>query len=211
MKKIQLQTPPSTKDIKKLSIGDTVFLSGKIFTARDQTHKKMLELKKKGKKIPFNPEEMVLYHCGPVVKKEKNKWSIISAGPTTSIRMESLESEFLSKFKIKMIIGKGGMGEKTLKALKNTGAVYTHFTGGAGALAARAIKRVENVYWLGELGTPEAAWILEIENFGPLIVTMDTKGNSFYADLEKELSKKIKKINKKISHKATKKKYKKRK
>jgi fumarate hydratase subunit beta len=180
MKEIHLRTPLSEEDIKKLSVGDTIFLSGKIFTARDQAHKKMLEEKKKGKKIPFITKEMALLHCGPVVKKEKNEWIIVSAGPTTSARMESFESEFISSFGIKMIIGKGGMGIKTLKALKKAGAVYTHFTGGAGALAAKAIKKVENVYFLEELGIPEAIWILDVENFGPLIVTMDAKGNSFY-------------------------------
>jgi fumarate hydratase subunit beta len=178
MKKIQLKTPLSKKDIKNLSVGDIIFLSGKLFTARDETHKKMLELK--NKKIPFNPEEMVLFHCGPVVRKEKNEWIIVSAGPTTSARMENIEGDFLSSFGIKMIIGKGGMGKKTLKALKKVGAVYTHFTGGAGALGAKAIKKVENVFFLKELGIPEAAWILDVENFGPLIVTMDAKGNSFY-------------------------------
>ena len=180
MKKIQLQTPLSKKEIKKLSVGDTVFLTGKLFTARDETHKKMIELKKKGKKTPFNPEDMALYHAGPVVRKEKNKWLIVSAGPTTSARMEIFESEFLSLFGVKMIIGKGGMGKETLKALRKTGAVYTHFTGGAGALAAKAIKKVENVYFLDELGIPEAAWILKVEKFGPLVVTMDANGNSFY-------------------------------
>jgi len=185
MKILHLQTPLSTKDIKKLSVGDTVYLTGKLFTARDETHKKMLELKKKGKKVPFNPKEMALFHCGPIVKKEKNRWIIVSAGPTTSSRMEDFENEFLSQFGVKMIIGKGGMGGKTLKALKKTGAVYTHFTGGAGALAAKSIKEVENVYFLEELGIPEAAWILKVENFGPLIVTMDAKGNSFYEKKKK--------------------------
>jgi fumarate hydratase subunit beta len=189
MKKINLHTPLSEKEIKKLSVGDTLFLSGKIFTARDEAHKKLLELKKKGIKIPFSPKEMALFHCGPVARKEKNEWVIVSAGPTTSARMESFESEFLSSFGVKMIIGKGGMGTKTLKELKKSGAVYTHFTGGAGALAAKAIKKVENVYFLKELGIPEAIWIFEVENFGPLIVTMDAKGNSFYE---------------KISHKDTK-------
>lgn len=180
MKETHLTTPLSIKEIKKLSVGDTVYLTGKLFTARDETHKKMLELEKKGKKIPFKTENMALYHAGPVARKEKNKWLIVSAGPTTSARMESFENEFLSLFKVKMIIGKGGMGKETLKALKKTGAVYTHFTGGAGALAAKAIKNVENVYFLKELGIPEAAWILNVVNFGPLIVTMDAKGNSFY-------------------------------
>jgi len=204
MKKIKLQTPLSARDVKNLSVGDTVFLSGKLFTARDETHKKMLELKRKGKKTPFNPNEMALFHCGPVVRKEKNEWVIISAGPTTSIRMENFESEFLSTFGVRMIIGKGGMGEQTLKALKKTGAVYTHLTGGTGALGAKAVKKVENVYFLEELGIPEAAWILTVENFGPLIVTMDAKGNSFYAHLEKERRKNLEKINKEISHKDTK-------
>jgi len=203
MKKIQLQTPLSVEDIKNLSVGDIVFLSGKLFTARDETHKKMLELKRKGKKIPFNPGEMVLFHCGPVARKEKNKWVVISAGPTTSIRMEDLEGEFLSSFRVKMIIGKGGMGKKTLKALKKTGAVYTHFTGGAGALAAKAVKKVDNVYFLEELGIPEAVWILTVANFGPLIVTMDAKGNSFYTHIEKERRRNLEKINKEISHKDT--------
>ncbi|MBN1694689.1 fumarate hydratase C-terminal domain-containing protein [candidate division WOR-3 bacterium] len=189
MREIHLQTPLSAKDIKKLSIGDTVFLSGKLFTARDQAHKKMIELKKKAKKIPFSPKEMVLYHAGPVARKEKNKWAIVSAGPTTSARMESFEKEFLSLFGVKMIIGKGGMGRETLKALKKAGAVYVHFTGGAGALAAKSIKKVENVYFLEELGIPEAVWILRIEKFGPLIVTMDAKGNSFYEKKEKVATK----------------------
>lgn len=180
MKKIQLTTPLSVKDIRNLSVGDIVYLSGKLFTARDQAHKKLLESKRKNKKIPFNPGEMALFHCGPVVKKEKNKWIIVSAGPTTSIRMEDFEEDFLSYFKVRMIIGKGGMGKQTLKALKKTEAVYTHFTGGAGALAAKAIKNVENVHFLKELGIPEAVWILNVANFGPLIVTMDSKGNSFY-------------------------------
>jgi fumarate hydratase subunit beta len=180
MKEIYLQTPLTKNSIKVLSVGDVVYLTGKIFTARDETHKKMLKLKKLEKKTPFNPREMALYHCGPVVRKEKNNWIIVSAGPTTSIRMENFESDFLSSFGVKMIIGKGGMGRKTQKALRKTGAVYTHFTGGAGALAAKSIKEVENVYFLEELGIPEAAWILKVENFGPLIVTMDAKGNSFY-------------------------------
>jgi fumarate hydratase subunit beta len=189
MKKIHLTTPLSKKDIKNLSLGDTVFLSGKLFTARDETHKKMLELKRKRKKIPFNPKELVLYHAGPVAKKEKNKWVIVSAGPTTSARMESFESQFLSLFGVKMIIGKGGMGKETLKALKKTGAVYAHFTGGAGALAAKSIKKVAHVYFIEELGIPEAVWILEVEKFGPLIITMDAKGNSLYEKKEKVATK----------------------
>ncbi|MEO0293206.1 MAG: FumA C-terminus/TtdB family hydratase beta subunit [candidate division WOR-3 bacterium] len=198
MKKFYLKTPLLEKDVKILSIGDIIFLTGKVFTARDETHKRLIELKKNEKELPFNLHEMALFHSGPIVRKEKGKWVVLSGGPTTSIRMENLESDFLSLFNVKMIIGKGGMGEKTLKALERVGAVYTHFPGGAGVLAAKCIKKVENVYFLEELGIPEALWILEVENFGPLLVTMDARGNSFYNDLMRKWMKNLEKIKRRI-------------
>jgi tartrate/fumarate subfamily iron-sulfur-dependent hydro-lyase beta chain len=142
---------------------------------------------------------MAVFHCGPVVKKEGDKWQVVSAGPTTSMRMEIFEDDFIKKFGTRMIIGKGGMGEKTLTALQESGAVYVHYTGGAGALAAKAIKGVENVYWLKELGIPEAAWIFEVKDFGPLSVTMDSHGESLYTSLDKKVKEKLKIIHKKIN------------
>jgi tartrate/fumarate subfamily iron-sulfur-dependent hydro-lyase beta chain len=194
----KLKTPLDKNEILKLKLQDTVYITGKLFTARDECHLKMLEIHKEGEEIPFNPGEMVLYHCGPVVKKENKKWKIISAGPTTSIRMELIEDEFLKSFKISMIIGKGGMGDKTLKALKDVGAVYAHYTGGVGALAAKAIDKILNVFYLDELGMPEAAWILDVNEFGPLTITMDAHGNSLYSNLDKRVRKNLEKVHAKI-------------
>ncbi|MCK4527189.1 fumarate hydratase C-terminal domain-containing protein [candidate division WOR-3 bacterium] len=198
MATIKLNTPFDKKDIQNLKVGDTVYISGKMFTARDECHLKMLELHKEGKDIPFKPEDMALFHCGPVVQKKNDEWRIVSAGPTTSIRMEIFEDEFLKTFKCRMIIGKGGMADRTLKALEEVGAVYVHYTGGAGALAAMAIKKVEDVYWLDELGIPEAAWILDVCEFGPLTVTIDAHGNSLYNELGKEIQKNLEKIHREI-------------
>lgn len=189
-----LATPFSEEEIRSLSVGDTVYVTGKIFTARDEAHQKMLEIASKKGEIPFEPNEMALFHCGPVVKKAGDKWQVVSAGPTTSMRMEIFEDDFLKKFGIKMVIGKGGMGENTLRALQENGAVYVHYTGGAGALAAKAIKGVENVYWLKRLGMPEAAWIFDVGDFGPLSVTMDAHGNSLYDSLERDVHKNLEKI-----------------
>lgn len=172
------QLPISKEQIKQLHMGDILYITGEIFTARDEAHLKMLEVDKKS--LSFSPENMALFHCGPLVKMEKTGWKAISAGPTTSSRMELFEDKFLEKYHTKIIIGKGGMGEKTLKALQTFPCVYTAYTGGAGALAADRIKKVKNVYWFEEFGMPEAVWIFEVEEFGPLVVAMDSHGKSIY-------------------------------
>lgn len=173
---------PADKDqIRKLKIRDIIYVTGKIFTARDEAHHMMLEKEK----IPFDPSEMALYHCGPLMKKENNNWQVVSAGPTTSSRMEIFEDKFLEKFGINIIIGKGGMGERTKKALQKYTSVYTAYTGGAGALAADKVEEVEGVYWLEELGMPEAAWIFKVKEFGPLVVAIDSHGKSIYDKLKK--------------------------
>jgi len=173
-----LNLPINKKDIIKLNIGDIIYLTGEFFTARDEAHHIMLNSNKKS--IPFNPSKMALFHCGPLMKKIKNKWYVVSAGPTTSSRMEIFEDKFLDKFQTKVIIGKGGMGNKTKQSLMKNKAVYTAYTGGAGALAAEKITKVISVFWFEKLGMPEAVWIFKVENFGPLVVAMDSKGNSIY-------------------------------
>ncbi|MEB3774779.1 MAG: FumA C-terminus/TtdB family hydratase beta subunit [Desulfurococcales archaeon] len=183
----RLRTPLSVGDVERLRVGDIVYLSGLIFTARDEAHKKILEEIESGRELPFNPEGLALYHCGPVARRLDGGWEIIAAGPTTSMRMESVEAEFIEKTGVRMIIGKGGMGERTADAMRRHKAVYTVFTGGAGALAAEAIKRVIDVYWLEELGIPEAVWLLEVEDFGPLIVTIDTTGRNYYEERRREV------------------------
>jgi len=179
----QLKLPVSEKDIEKLLAGDIIFITGKIFTARDQTHKLML--KKNKKDIAFDPSEMALFYCGPLMKKENNKWIVLSAGPTTSSRMEIFEKKFIEKFNVKIIIGKGQMGKKTEKILNKNNGVYVVFTGGAGALAADKVKEVLDVYWLKELGMTEASWVFEVKEFGPLVVAIDSHRGSIFGKIKK--------------------------
>ncbi len=192
MKRV-LTTPISENDARALKAGDVIYVSGTMFTARDEAHKMMLE---HGSPLPV--EGLALFHCGPVARKAGAGWEILAAGPTTSARMELFEADFLRTFKTRVIVGKGGMGEKTLAALGEVGAVYTHFTGGAGALAAKAVKRVSAVHWLEELGMPEAIWVMEVEKFGPLVVAMDSHGKSLYKDLSITVGKNMEAIRARI-------------
>ncbi|MGQ4891146.1 MAG: FumA C-terminus/TtdB family hydratase beta subunit [Candidatus Njordarchaeia archaeon] len=194
MAEYHFKTPLKEEDVRKLNIGDIVYISGTMVTARDSAHERALELAKEGKldEIPVKLEGLALYHCGPVVKKIDDKWKVIAGGPTTSARMESLEGDFIRTFKVRAIIGKGGMGKNTAQAAKEVGAFYGAFTGGAAALAAQSIKEVKGVHWL-DLGTPEALWVLEVEEFGPLVVAIDAKGNNLYEDVYKEVEENRKK------------------
>jgi len=180
-KVFRLKTPLSEEDIRGLKAGDTVYVTGTLITARDQAHKRALEFLREGRKVPVNLEGLAVFHCGPIVKGEDGKWRVVAAGPTTSARMEPLEWDFITALGVRLIIGKGGMGPKTMEAMKTFGAVYAAFTGGAAVLAAKMVRDVKGVEWL-DLGMPEALWILEVEDFGPLTVAMDSHGNNLYAD-----------------------------
>ncbi|MET1129117.1 MAG: FumA C-terminus/TtdB family hydratase beta subunit [Thermoproteota archaeon] len=178
-----LRTPLSRSDVEKLRVGDVVFLSGIVVSARDAAHRKVLEMLSKGEKLPISLEGLALYHVGPVVRRKGDEWEVLAAGPTTSYRMESVEAEFIARTGVRMIIGKGGMGPRTAEACKKYGAVYAVFTGGAAVLAASAIKKAVDVYWLDELGMAEAMWVFEVENFGPLVVTIDAQGRNYYEEV----------------------------
>lgn len=193
----KLKTPISDTDIRKLKVNDVVYISGIIFTARDQAHRRALELQKEGKKPPINMEGLAVFHCGPIVKKEGDKWIVVAAGPTTSTRMDLFEDEFIKNFKVRIVIGKGGMGKKTTDAMKQYGAVYGAFTGGAAVLAATAVKNVKSVEWF-DLGMPEALWIFEVEDFGPLTVAIDAHGNNLFENVAKKVEENKQKIYEKI-------------
>ena len=173
-----LKTPLDRNKIKSLNVGDIIYLTGTVFTARDSAHQMLLKLDKNN--LSFNPSKMALYHCGPLMEKVDNYWKVISAGPTTSSRMELFEDRFIENYDISLIIGKGDMGKNTQKALQKYICIYASYTGGAGALAADKITKVKNVYFLKELGMAEAVWIFEVKDFGPLIVAMDANGNTIY-------------------------------
>jgi tartrate/fumarate subfamily iron-sulfur-dependent hydro-lyase beta chain len=132
------------------------------------------------------------------VIKEDDKWVVIAAGSTTSARMEQFEDEFIKAFKVRVIIGKGGMGKRTTDAMKKYGAVYAAFTGGAGALAAKAIKNVKTVEWLQDLGMPEALWVFEVEEFGPLTIAIDSHGKNLFEEVQKKAEETRAKIYEKI-------------
>ncbi len=180
-----LKTPIAEEDIRWLKVGDVLYITGTVVTARDQAHQRALEYFEHGKPLPINLEGLAVFHCGPLVKKENGKWVVVAAGPTTSTRMDPLEADFIKNFGVRVVVGKGGMGEKTTRAMKKYGAVYGAFTGGAAVLAAKTIKNVRGVEWLN-LGTPEALWIFEVENFGPLTVAIDSHGRNLFMEVAKK-------------------------
>jgi fumarate hydratase class I len=178
---IQLNTPISEEAIRALKVGDEVEITGTLFTGRDAVHKYLHE----GGKLPagVNLKGGILYHCGPVViKDEQQNWKCVAAGPTTSIREEPYQWQVIRDCGLRGVIGKGGMGDKTLAACKEHGCVYLHAIGGAAQVLAETIKRVRNVYMMEQFGAPEAIWEFEVVRF-PSVVTMDAHGNSLHKDV----------------------------
>jgi len=183
---IELRTPLSEEDVRSLKLGDVVYLSGQVITGRDEMHIRALEHLEEKKEIPEAIRGSALYHCGPLMKKTDKGWTVVSAGPTTSARMNSLEPEMIRSFGIRAIIGKGGMNKEVGKAMSEQGCVYLAATGGAAVSLAEAIHRVTGVEW-EDLGMAEALWKFDTERLGPLIVAMDAKGNSLYDDVRSSL------------------------
>lgn len=178
---ISLTTPITETQIRSLKVGDEVAITGTLFTGRDAVHKYLHE----GGKLPpgVNLQNGILYHCGPVViKDEAGNWKCTAAGPTTSIREEPYQAQVIHELGLRGVIGKGGMGDKTLAACKENGCVYFHAIGGAAQVLSECIKKVNNVYLMEKFGAPEAIWEFAVENF-PAVVTMDAHGNSLHKDV----------------------------
>jgi len=178
---ISLNYPFTKDDIRALTVGDEVEITGVVFTGRDAVHKYLHD----GGELP--PEVAlqggILYHCGPVViKDEKGEWKVTAAGPTTSIREEPYQADVIRKLGLRGVIGKGGMGDKTVNACREHGCVYLHAVGGAAQVLAECILKVRGVYMLEKFGAPEAIWELEIERF-PAVVTIDSHGASLHRDI----------------------------
>lgn len=193
----RLKTPLSEADARSLKVGETVYLDGIVYTGRDEVHIHALEYAEKGKKIPVDFKGSALFHCGPIMRKVGEKWEVVAAGPTTSSRMNSLEPQFIEKFRPGAIIGKGGMSQPTIDAMKKFGCVYLAITGGAAVLAAKGIKDVKGVEWY-ELGMPEAIWIMDADNFGPLTVAIDAHGNSLFMDVGAKVKENEQKVRQKL-------------
>jgi fumarate hydratase class I len=176
-REVRLQAPLTEEAVRQLNVGDVVLISGRMFTGRDAVHSHLMK-----HEPPVDLNGAVLYHCGPVSVKDGNAWRITAAGPTTSIREEPYQGEIIKRYGVRAVIGKGGMGAKTLAAMKDFGAVYLNAIGGAAQFYAQAITKVDGVSLL-EFGTPEAMWHLTVEDF-PAIVTMDARGNSLHKEVE---------------------------
>jgi len=178
-REVVLQYPITEEQIRSLKVGDVVIINGLIHTGRDAFHKYMMD-----HDCPVDLNGGVIYHCGPVMSKDDSgEWHVKAAGPTTSIREEPYQADIMKKFGIRVVIGKGGMGPKTLKGLQEHGGVYLNAIGGAAQYYADCVKKVEGVDFL-EFGIPEAMWHLQVEGFAA-IVTMDSHGNSLHADVDK--------------------------
>ena len=178
-REVVLRAPLTEEQVRMLKVGDVVLISGDLFTGRDAVHAYLMK-----NPPPVDLHGAVLYHCGPVMLKDGETWTVKAAGPTTSIREEPYQAHVIREYGVRAVIGKGGMGSKTLAALKECGAVYLNGIGGAAQYYARSIEKVLNVY-LMEFGVPEAMWNLRVNNF-VAIVTMDAHGNSLHAGVEKE-------------------------
>ena len=198
----ELTIPISAEDIRSVHIGEPVLLSGIMMTGRDAVHKWMSEtfIKKtrqsQGDDLQVYEEikkildQGVLYHCGPVVSGIATKeYKFVAAGPTTSTREEPYQADVMKHFNIRGVIGKGGMGPKTLKGCMETPGVYFHAIGGAASFLAQTVQKVLGVYKLEEFGVPEAMWVVEVKEF-PVVVTMDSHGQSKHSTLD-ESSKKV--------------------
>jgi fumarate hydratase class I len=175
---IKLTFPFTKEKILALKVGDEVLISGVVFTGRDAVHKYLHE----GGKLPagVSLKDGIIYHCGPVMMKQPDgSWKCTAAGPTTSIREEPYQGQIIHDFGVRGVIGKGGMGDRTMEACKENGCVYLHAVGGAAQVLAECVKKVRNVYFAAEFGAPEAIWELEIEDF-PAVVTIDAHGNSLH-------------------------------
>lgn len=177
MKTKKLTYPFSKEEIKKLVVGDMVLISGKLFTGRDAIHKYLHE----GNPSPVSLANQIIYHCGPVVLEDKKtgRYTITAAGPTTSIREEPYQWQIMRDHGNIGVIGKGGMGEKTVQGCREYGCVYFHAIGGAAQVLAEKIKSVDNVYLKEKFGSPEAIWEITVEDF-PVVVTIDSHGASLH-------------------------------
>ena len=183
-REVVLTAPLTEESVRGLHVGDVVLVSGEVFTGRDAVHAHLMK-----NPPPVDLRGAVLYHCGPVMLKQDEKWQVKAAGPTTSSREEPYQATVIERYGVRAVIGKGGMGAKTLEALKKSGAVYLNAIGGAAQFYARTVEQVLGVHLI-EFGIPEAMWHLRVNNFAA-IVTMDAHGNSLHAEIERETGAKL--------------------
>lgn len=174
-----LTTPISAEDLADIHIGDLVYLNGSMTTCRDVAHRRLVEA---GRELPVDVRDAAILHAGPIIRTlEDGKYEIVSVGPTTSMRMEKFEKEFVEQTGVRVIIGKGGMGPNTEYACKNFKAIHCVFPAGNAVVAAVAVEEIVDAQWL-DLGMPETLWHCRVKEFGPLIVSIDTQGRNLFEE-----------------------------
>ncbi|MFU2486749.1 L(+)-tartrate dehydratase subunit beta [Thauera sp. WH-1] len=195
MKKI-LTTPIRDEDLEDLEVGDVVYLTGRLVTCRDVAHRRLIE---QGRELPVDLEGGAIFHAGPIVrKKDDGTFEMVSIGPTTSMRMEQFEREFIKQTGVKLIVGKGGMGPETAAGCQENKAVHAIFPGGCAVLAATLVEEIEGAEWQ-DLGMPETLWVNRVLEFGPLIISIDTKGNNLIQQNKAVFNEKKKPVLEKIN------------
>lgn len=176
-----LTTPIKAEDLEDIKIGDVIYLNGHIVTCRDVAHRRLIE---HGRELPVDINGGAIFHAGPIVRKipgTENKYEMVSVGPTTSMRMEKFEKEFVKETGVKLIVGKGGMGQGTMEACQEYKALHCVFPAGCAVLAATQVEEIERQEWM-DLGMPETLWVCRVREFGPLIVSIDTHGNNLFEE-----------------------------
>lgn len=172
-----LTTPIKSEDLADINVGDIIYLTGHITTCRDVAHRRLIEHKRQ---LPVNLEGGAIFHAGPIVRDLGNdQFEMVSIGPTTSMRMEKFEKEFIEQTGVKLIVGKGGMGSNTEAACKSEKALHVVFPAGCAVVAATQVEEIEQAEWR-DLGMPETLWVCRVKEFGPLIVSIDTHGNNLF-------------------------------
>lgn len=200
MNKKILTTPIKDEDLEDLRAGDVVYLTGHITTCRDVAHRRLIELKRE---LPVDLKGGAIFHAGPIVRKlDDGKFEMVSIGPTTSMRMEKFERQFIEQTGVKLIVGKGGMGPETEAGCMEFKAVHAIFPGGCAVLAATQVEEIEDAQWQ-DLGMPETLWVNRVKELGPLIISIDTKGNNLIEKNKAEFNSKkaaiVDKINTQVS------------
>lgn len=187
MSKVSLETPVSERDVRRLRAGDFVYLEGTVFSWRDMAFSRVFKLLEEGEEPPVSLEGAAHWHCGPITRRVGGRWEVVSAGSTTSLRFTSQEARAIRELGVRLVVGKGGMGGETARAMRECGAAYLETVGGAASLYAKKIAEIVEVHWL-DLGMPEAVWVFRVRDFGPLLVTIDSKGNNLHEELTKQIS-----------------------
>ena len=179
MEKKVLTTPIQPEDLADINVGDVIYLTGYLTTCRDVAHRRVIE---EGRKLPVDVKNGAILHAGPIIRKRgEGKYEMVTVGPTTSMRMEKCEEAFIAETGVRLIIGKGGMKDGTMRGCRDHKALHCVFPAGCAVVAATCVEEIVDANWL-DLGMPETLWTCKVKEFGPLIVSIDSHGRNLFEE-----------------------------